>query len=152
MFWNLVDCLFANAAKEGVGTVTRGPKLHSTPDDLSELDGPGFKLHLNKNDHRWTATFKKVDSPSIFWIDAYKQNSMSRSFVATSEADWIAKLKAVHAWAWGKWSVAEDIPHLKLPSGACAQEPGEVSASLIAKLRPIIETLPEKTVYGASKK
>ena len=64
----------------------RGPKVYATPDDLSELNGPGFKFVLNHNDHRWTVTFKR-QSPSVHWIDKYKQVSMSRSFQFDVEDD-----------------------------------------------------------------
>ena len=130
--------------------VVRGPKIHSTPDDLGALDGPGFKFVLNKNDHRWTATFKKLASPSVHWVNEYRQASMSRSFSASSE-DWVLKLKEVHKWAWEKWSVADDLPQLRLAPGASAQVPGQIDEALIERLRPVIATLPEKTLYHSKK-
>lgn len=106
----------------------RGPKVYATPDDLSELNGPGFKFVLNHNDHRWTVTFKR-QSPSVHWIDKYKQVSMSRSFQFDVEDDWVNKLKCIHEWAWSKWALAVDLPELSLPSGENAQTPGEISES-----------------------
>lgn len=124
---------------------SRGPNLHSSPDVLSCLDGPGFRFSLNKNDHRWTVSFRKTER-SVHWEGQYKQQSCSRSFNAESESDWQEKLKTIHHWAWTKWSLAMDL-NLELPEGKSAQEPGQVEESLFTALQGVIKSLPDKTVY-----
>ena len=95
------------AAKESVEAGSRaphekGPKVYSTHPSLRQMEGPGFRVILNKNDHRFTATFDKKLPASKHWVGEYKKNSCSRSFNKDSESDWIGKLQDVHEWAWEK--------------------------------------------------
>ena len=123
-----------------------GPKLHATPALLSELEGPGFKFVLNHKDHRFTVSFQRKVGISAHWIGPHAQYSFSRSFDHSNPADWIEKLKQCHEWGWTKWSLATDIPEVQ-PAGSVGQDPGMVPDSFIERLRPVIQNLPEKTVY-----
>ena len=123
----------------------KGPKVFTSPHCLRKLEGPGFKLTLNKNDHRFTATFDKKLPVSKHWVGEYKKNSCSRTFNKDNEDDWIGKLRDVHEWAWRKHALGvQDVPGLALQPNMAAQTPGcNVPQDVIIELRAEMQAMPD---------
>ena len=122
-------------------------KVYSTPELMAKLDGPHFRIILNQNDHRFTASFKRTLPQSIHWEGDYAKHSCSKTFDQCNEQDWIDKLKFVHSWAWSRFTLGTDVPDLAVTGYPNVQEPGVIAEEVIDGLRPLIKAIPAPKAY-----
>lgn len=115
-----------------IGRGGGGAKLHVSPHDiLRPISPPGCLITLAKTDHRFKATWRRHLACET-WIDTLSNMTFSTAFnlsgrATGTTASWQEALKTVHACAWDKWGLAQDIlPELQLPDGESAQVPGEI--------------------------
>lgn len=137
----------AKKRKTSKTIMEQGPvvKVHQSPVDiLNQLcPRPYCSLLLNKNDHRWTSTWKKDIPGSDRWIDELGNLTFSRRFDSKSEDSWKSALLEVHDRIWTKWSLNFE----NLPIEMSAQDPGVISDAIFEQLAEVIATLPPQKVY-----
>ena len=127
------------------------PKVHASPDDILGpiSPKPACIIRLSKTDHRWVCSWKP-HIQSDRWIDELSNKSFSMVFDFRNEADWQEKLAKVHEYAWEKWKIGggEENPALKLQDGKQPCEPGVIDPDVYNRLRPIVQAMPARKVYG----
>ena len=134
----------APAAKAAPIARDVGPRVHSTPEILKQLEPhPLLKLRLNMNDHRFICETMTREVHAD-WIGIYAQRTFSRGFQVSR--DWKGALKTVHDFIWTKFNRMPDNLR-RLRPGVATQEPGQVPEEIVRQLERVIAAMPAAKKY-----
>ena len=120
-------------------------KTNKRPDVLQSLDCPGGKISLDFQAHRFIAELKHTDKQASSLVDPFLHHSTSKNFGCGTE--WKDALIFCHAWLWRKHDRLASLKSTRA-SSKLVQSPGLMSDSVFEQLRPIIDGLGPKIIYG----
>lgn len=113
-------------------------RVHASPKDILSRVVPNssFSIYLSYNDWRFKCE-SRIESEKF--LEPYHRKTFSKVF---TQENWKDSLRAVHKYAWEKWSLVRDEHPADKPEQDC------VPPEIFELLHPIVSIMPPPTQYA----